>query len=48
MREINLKPLEIKDVGTVKEIKGGVIKIDGLASCVNGQLIELAPDLMGW
>ena len=47
MQEINLKPLEIKDVGTVKEIKGGVIKIGGLASCVNGQLIELAPDLMG-
>ncbi len=47
MQEINLKPLEIKDVGTVREIKGGVIKIDGLASCVNGQLIELAPDLSG-
>ncbi len=47
MQDINLKPLEIKDVGTVREIKGGVIKIDGLASCVNGQLIELAPDLMG-
>jgi F-type H+/Na+-transporting ATPase subunit alpha len=47
MQEINLRPLEIKDVGTVREIKGGVIKIDGLASCVNGQLIELAPSLMG-
>ncbi|MFA6358174.1 MAG: F0F1 ATP synthase subunit alpha [Candidatus Omnitrophota bacterium] len=47
MQEINIRPLEIKDVGTVKEIKGGVIKIGGLASCVNGQLIELAPDLMG-
>jgi F-type H+/Na+-transporting ATPase subunit alpha len=47
MQEINLRPLEIKDVGTIKEIKGGVIKIGGLASCVNGQLIELAPDLMG-
>jgi len=40
MQEINLKPLEIKDVGTVKEIKGGVIKIGGLASCVNGQLTK--------
>jgi len=47
MPGITFRPLEIKDVGTVKEIKGGVIKISGLASCVNGQLIELALDLMG-
>lgn len=47
MRETKLKPLEIKDTGTIKEIKGGVIKIEGFPSCANGQLIELSPDLMG-
>ena len=47
MLDIKLKPLEIKDIGTIREIKGGVVKIGGLSSCVNGQLIELAPDLMG-
>jgi F-type H+/Na+-transporting ATPase subunit alpha len=47
MREIKLKPLEIKDTGTVKEIISEVVKIEGLSSCLNGQLIELAPGLMG-
>jgi len=47
MPQVKLKPLEIKDVGTIREMKAGVIKVGGLSSCVNGQLIELAPDLMG-
>jgi F-type H+/Na+-transporting ATPase subunit alpha len=47
MQEIKLNPLEIKDTGTIKEIISEVVKIEGLSSCLNGQLIELAPDLMG-
>jgi F-type H+/Na+-transporting ATPase subunit alpha len=47
MQEVKLKPLEIKDTGTVKEIISEVVKIEGLSSCLNGQLIELAPGLMG-
>ena len=47
MQEIKLEPLEIKDTGTIREVRRGVVKIEGLASCVNGQLVELAPDLMG-
>ena len=47
MQEKKLRPLEIKDTGTIKEIISEVVKIEGLSSCVNGQLIELAPGLMG-
>ncbi|MFQ5680898.1 MAG: F0F1 ATP synthase subunit alpha [Candidatus Omnitrophota bacterium] len=32
--------LDIKEVGTVKEVKRGIVKVDGLPSCVYGQLIE--------
>jgi len=47
MLNTKLEPLEIKDTGTVKEIRAGVVKIEGLSFCVNGQLVELAPGLMG-
>jgi F-type H+-transporting ATPase subunit alpha len=44
---MKIPALEIKDTGTIREIKKGVVRIKGLSSCVNGQLIELAPDLRG-
>ncbi len=47
MLDIKLEPLEIKDTGTVKEVRKGVVKVDGLSFCVNGQLVEFAPSLMG-
>jgi len=47
MLDIKLEPLEIKDTGTVKEVRKGVVKVDGLFFCVNGQLVEFAPSLMG-
>ena len=47
MLDIKLEPLEIKDTGTVKEVREGVVKVDGLSFCVNGQLVEFAPSLMG-
>jgi F-type H+-transporting ATPase subunit alpha len=39
--------LEIKDTGTIREIKKGIVKITGLSSCINGQLVELGTDLRG-
>ncbi|UCB57607.1 MAG: F0F1 ATP synthase subunit alpha [Candidatus Omnitrophota bacterium] len=45
--EIKIPALEIKDTGTIREIKKGIVKIAGLASCINGQLVELGPDLLG-
>ena len=39
--------LEIKDTGTIYEIKKGIVKIIGLSTCINGQLVELGPDLLG-
>ncbi len=35
-----LEPFEIKEFGVVKEIKRGIVKIEGLPSCVYGQLID--------
>jgi len=45
--KIHIPPLEIKDTGTIWEIKKGIVKIKGLLSCINGQLIELGTDLLG-
>jgi len=39
--------LEIKDTGVIKEIKKGIVKITGLPSCSNGQMLELGLDLLG-
>ena len=44
---MKITPLEIKDTGTIKEITKGIVNISGLPSCVNGQLVELGPDLLG-
>ena len=45
--KIKIPPLEIKDTGTIREIKKGIVKLTGLASCINGQLVELGTDLRG-
>ncbi len=42
-----IPPLDIKDTGTIREIKKGIVKIAGLPSCINGQLVELGTDLLG-
>jgi len=39
--------LDIKDTGTILEIKKGIVKISGLPSCINGQLVELGSNLLG-
>ncbi|HAJ56314.1 MAG TPA: F0F1 ATP synthase subunit alpha [Candidatus Omnitrophica bacterium] len=35
-----IEPFEIKEVGVVKELKRGIARIEGLPSCIYGQLIE--------
>lgn len=40
---LKLEPFEIKEVGVVKEIKRGIVKIEGFPSCIYGQIIEF-PD----
>ncbi|MFC1631106.1 F0F1 ATP synthase subunit alpha [Candidatus Omnitrophota bacterium] len=42
-----INSLDIKDSGEICEIKKGIVKINGLTSCINGQLIELGPELLG-
>lgn len=39
--------LEIKDTGVIKEVKKGIVRIAGMTSCINGQLVELGTDLLG-
>lgn len=46
-KKINIPNLEIKDAGTVKDIKKGIVKIDGLLSCINGQLLDFSCGLKG-
>ena len=38
----NLEAFEIKEVGVVREIKRGIVKIQGLPNCIYGQLIEFS------
>ncbi|MBN3038721.1 MAG: F0F1 ATP synthase subunit alpha [Candidatus Omnitrophica bacterium] len=45
--KIKVPALEIKDTGTIQKIQKGLVKISGLPSCINGQLIELGVDLLG-
>lgn len=46
-RDINIDSLEIKDTGSIREIMKGIVKITGLPSCINGQLVQLHPDIKG-
>ena len=39
--------LDIKDTGTVKEIKKGIVRVERLYSCINGQIVEIGTDLKG-
>jgi len=38
---------DIKDTGTVKEIKKGIVCVERLYSCINGQIVEIGSDLKG-
>ena len=47
MTQISIPNLEIKEVGTVKEVKHGIVKVAGLPSCAYGQLVELSDGVKG-
>jgi F-type H+-transporting ATPase subunit alpha len=40
--------VEIRELGTIVEIRRGIVKLTGLPSCVVGQLIEFGPDARGF
>ncbi|PIQ83501.1 MAG: F0F1 ATP synthase subunit alpha [Candidatus Omnitrophica bacterium CG11_big_fil_rev_8_21_14_0_20_63_9] len=40
--------VEIREVGTITEVKRGIVKLAGLPSCIMGQLIELGPGAHGF
>ena len=47
LEEKNKIPLlDIRGTGTVREIKKGIVKVTGLSSCINGQLVELGSNLL--
>jgi F-type H+/Na+-transporting ATPase subunit alpha len=39
---LKIDSFEIKEVGVVKEIRRGIVKIEGLPSCIYGQIVEFA------
>ncbi|MFH0940496.1 MAG: F0F1 ATP synthase subunit alpha [Candidatus Omnitrophota bacterium] len=39
---IKIEPFEIKEVGVVREVKRGIVKIEGLPSCIYGQIVEFS------
>lgn len=45
--DIHIPALEVKEVGTVKEVRHGVVKVSGLPSCIYGQLVELSEGVKG-
>ena len=45
--DMKMPLLEIKDTGVIRQLKKGIAQISGLDSCVNGQLIEMGPELHG-
>lgn len=42
-----VSPFEVKEVGRIREVKKGIAYIEGLPSCINGQLIEFSEQVRG-
>ncbi|MBU1122123.1 MAG: F0F1 ATP synthase subunit alpha [Candidatus Omnitrophota bacterium] len=42
-KQIKVPTLDIKEVGRVKEVKYGIVKVDGMPSCAYGQFVQF-PD----
>ncbi|MBI2001616.1 MAG: hypothetical protein HYS69_10630, partial [candidate division NC10 bacterium] len=38
---------EIREEGTITEVKRGVVKLSGLPTCIQGQLLELGRGVQG-
>jgi len=47
MTNMQIIPLEIREVGRVEEVKNGIVKISGLPSCLYGEMIEVGYGLKG-
>lgn len=45
--DIRIPALDIKEIGTVKEVKHGIVKVEGMPSCVYGQLVQFAGGAKG-
>lgn len=47
LENIKIPTLDIKEVGVVKEVKYGIVKVDGLPSCAYGQLVQFHGGIKG-
>lgn len=47
MKKLNIPVLDIKEVGIVKEVKHGIVKLGGLPNCAYGQLIQFSDQAKG-
>jgi len=45
---MSMPGVDIREVGTITEIKRGIVKLSGLPSCAVGQLIEFGRDVRGF
>jgi F-type H+-transporting ATPase subunit alpha len=41
-KPVEIEPFEIKEIGVVKETKRGIVKVEGLPTCIYGQIIEFS------
>jgi F-type H+-transporting ATPase subunit alpha len=46
-KRIKIPTLDIKEVGRVKEVKYGVVKVEGMPSCAYGQLVQFSDGTKG-
>jgi F-type H+-transporting ATPase subunit alpha len=44
---MKIETLKIREVGRIREIKKDIAKVEGLSSCMNGQLIDITSDSQG-
>ena len=43
-----LKNVSVKEIGRIREIKGSIVKIEGLANCMVGQIVHLNGNIKGF
>ncbi|UCD15155.1 MAG: F0F1 ATP synthase subunit alpha, partial [Candidatus Omnitrophota bacterium] len=46
-KQIKVPTLDIKEVGRVKEVKHGIIKVEGMPSCAYGQFVQFSDGSKG-
>ncbi len=45
---MSTSPVEVREVGTITEVKKDIVKINGLPTCIMGQLVELGRGVRGF